>query len=537
MRSPRHWLSERARRHRRGLTWVAGVLGVVLLLAFVIAFLLDEPLRRMVQKQMNERMKGYTATIGKLDFHPIGFSVDFYDVLFVQDTNPDPPVMKIQRLNASVQWQALLHARLVADFKLVRPAIYVDRSHFETELKDPTPVTEHGWQDAIQAMYPLKINEFKIVDGDVTYLEHAKAPPLRLSNIQAVVHDVRNVKSTPGEYPSPLKFSATVFDRGRLLIDGKADFLAEPVSTVKGHVELADIALDYFAPIAARYNLIVSRGVMSGRGDVEYSPKIKTVYLESLRVDGLHAEYAYKKAAAAVAGQVVQKTAEAAQQVKDKSDLVLHVEEVRIANSHFAWINKEASPEYRVTLTDTNMLLTKFSNQKDEGYGRAKLTGRFMGSGATTVETLFNPETKGPDFVVNAKVENTDMLRMNDLLRAHGKFDVVSGVFSLYTELAVKNGRVEGYVKPLFRDLKVYDKAQDEDKRFGQKVKEKAIDIAGKLLKNRPRKEVATVATISGPVADTKTNTWEVLRKLIQNAFFKAILPGFDREVGTSHRE
>jgi hypothetical protein len=45
------------------------------------------------------------------------------------------------------------------------------------------------------------------------------------------------------------------------------------------------------------------------------------------------------------------------------------------------------------------------------------------------------------------------------------------------------------------------------------------------------------VATLSGPVADTKANTWEVLRKLIQNAFFKAILPGFDREVRTSRRE
>jgi hypothetical protein len=187
-----------------------------------------------------------------------------------------------------------------------------------------------------------------------------------------------------------------------------------------------------------------------------------------------------------------------------------------------------------VTLTDTNAVLTKFSNQKNEGYGHAKLTGRFMGSGATTVDATFNPETKGPDFAVNVKVENTDMQRMNDMLRAHGKFDVVSGVFSLYSELAVKNGRVEGYVKPLFRDLKAYAKEQDEDKTFGQKVKEKAIDLAGKILRNRPRKEVATVANVAGPISDPKANTWEVLVKLIQNAFIKAILPGFDREIETA---
>ena len=42
---------------------------------------------------------------------------------------------------------------------------------------------------------------------------------------------------------------------------------------------------------------------------------------------------------------------------------------------------------------------------------------------------------------------------------------------------------------------------------------------------------VATVATISGPVDNAGANTVEVIVKLIQNAFFKAIMPGFEREV------
>jgi hypothetical protein len=66
------------------------------------------------------------------------------------------------------------------------------------------------------------------------------------------------------------------------------------------------------------------------------------------------------------------------------------------------------------------------------------------------------------------RIENTDMHAMNDLLRAHAKFDVSSGVFSVFSELHVKNGRVTGYVKPLFRDLKVYDAAQDEENRWGR---------------------------------------------------------------------
>jgi hypothetical protein len=32
---------------------------------------------------------------------------------------------------------------------------------------------------------------------------------------------------------------------------------------------------------------------------------------------------------------------------------------------------------------------------------------------------------------------------------------------------------------------------------------------------------------VSGPVENPKADTWQVLEKLVQNAFFQAILPGF----------
>jgi Domain of Unknown Function (DUF748) len=194
------------------------------------------------------------------------------------------------------------------------------------------------------------------------------------------------------------------------------------------------------------------------------------------------------------------------------------------------FVNEEATPRYRVFLANTTLVMDNFSNQRTEGTATARLDGRFMGSGTTTARATFRPEINGPDFDLNVRIENTDLKAMNDLLRAHAKVDVVSGVFSVYTEVAVKNGRVEGYVKPLFRDLDVYDPAQDENKSFGRKLKEKTADLVGKVLRNRPREEVATVVPISGPVGDAKASTWETLVRLIQNGFFKAILPGFERQ-------
>ena len=60
---------------------------------------------------------------------------------------------------------------------------------------------------------------------------------------------------------------------------------------------------------------------------------------------------------------------------------------------------------------------------------------------------------------------------------------------------------------------------------------EMLIGGAARLLKNRPNQEVATKATITGSLEKPKTSSWQIVVELIKNAFFKAILPSFEKEV------
>jgi hypothetical protein len=189
-----------------------------------------------------------------------------------------------------------------------------------------------------------------------------------------------------------------------------------------------------------------------------------------------------------------------------------------------------ARPPYRVFLTDTNIGLANVSNQLSEGTAHIKVTGEFMGSGPTQVSGTFRPETKSPDFDLTIRMVRTKMQSFNDVLRAYGDFDVVKGAFSVFTELKVKDGTIKGYVKPLFKNVEVYDPDQDRDKGLLQTVFEGVISGVTDLLKNTPREEVATKVDVSGPVKHPKASTWQIVVNLIQNAFFKAILPGFEKE-------
>src|SRR6266852_7584209 len=105
-----------------------------------------------------------------------------------------------------------------------------------------------------------------------------------------------------------------------------------------------------------------------------------------------------------------------------------------------------------------------------------------MGSGETTLQAAFHPEARGPDMDVAVRIEDTNLPAMNDLLRAYGKFDVAAGRFSFSSELRVRNQEIKGYVKPLFKDVKVYDERQDRDKGLMRKMYEGVVGGVAKLL-------------------------------------------------------
>ena len=123
------------------------------------------------------------------------------------------------------------------------------------------------------------------------------------------------------------------------------------------------------------------------------------------------------------------------------------------------------------------------------------------------------------------------MAAMSDLMRSYANFDVAAGNFSMYSEIKAREGKIDGYVKPLFSGLEVVDQRPGEEESFWHKAYIKVIQGLSKILKNRPRQEVATKVQITGDIEKPQTSTWQMVVNLVQNAFFKAILPGFDREL------
>jgi len=515
---------------RRSGIWVGGSILFLILVLFAAAYLLDEPLRRKMEADLNTRLKGYAVRVGRLDFHPIGLSLDLENVTISQNAHPEPAIAEIPNLSASVHWKAAIFGQLVADFEIDDPTVHLDLRQFRQEAKDEVSVKEKGWQEALQAIYPLKINRFSIRNGDLTYTDQRPFRPLRITQLNFLAENIRNVDSEEGTYPSPVQAEGVVFETGRVSLQGNADFLAEPHVGLKVDVQLEQIALDYFKPITERYNVSLRKGVLSTGGSLEYAPEGTKISIKKIVLDNVDADYTHK-APTAPTKKITEKAGETARKHSNEPTLELKVDQIEVRNGQLGYVNQAADPAYRVFFTNTALQIENFSNHLKDGVTRGRAQAKFMGSGPTQLEIAFRPETQGPDFNLIASIENTDMRKMNDLFRAYGNFDVVGGVFSLYSEIKVRQGKIDGYVKPLFHEMDVYDQRQDREKNLFRKLYEGLVGGISSLLRNEPREEVATQTTVSGDIESPQMSTWETVGRLVQNAFFQAILPGFEREV------
>ena len=514
---------------------ILGIIAAFLLLLVVASFFIDEPLRRAMEKRMNERLTGYTASIRDLDFRLL--SITLHDVSIRQDAHPEPAVALIPRLRASVQWTELITFHLVADFQIDQPRVYLNLAQLRKENRDEIPVQKRGWQEAAEAIYPLKINLFQINDGSFTYIDQDPKRPLELTHLFVRANNIRNIRSKDRVYPSPVHAEGIVFQTGRAEVDGHANFLAQPHIGIHTLYTLESVPLDYFRPLLSRTNLSVRNGTLTSHGRVEYAPAIKFAHVEDVIVDRVRLDYIHTTKTATAEERRADKVQKAVRKASDKPGLVLRLDQFHLRNSNVGFVNRATKPDYRIFMSGTNLSVTNLSNRTREGPAKATLSGRFMGSGAASARATFLPDRRSADFDFDGRIEGTQAATMNDLWRAYGKFDVTGGTFSFYSQLRVKNRYMNGYVKPIFANLNVYDKKQDEKKPFFKKLYEKVVEEVGDLLENEKRDEVVTVANISGPVSDPDSSTWQIIGKLIQNAFIDAILPGFERELGLARKK
>ena len=523
-------------RRSRISAWVISAFAILIVAIFILSFFLDPIVRARVENTMNQKLVGYHTRLAHAHVQLLNGSLILDGLVVTQNAHPNPPVANLPEMGFHIQWRELLTGHIVADVLLTHPRVHINLTQLRTQASSKVALKDEGWQDAIQSVYPFKINRFRIRDGEVIYIDTDPKRPLHLSDIALNADNIRNIHYNDQVYPSQFRLYSVVFEQGRMTVDGRANFLDNPFPGILAHYSVERIPLDKFETEIQRANLHVYQGTLQSKGLVEYSPRVARVDVDTAAVDSVHLDYVHTSQTAAGETQRIETVKTAAAKINNAPSLMLKAREIVLTNSQMKFMNAASDPHYTLMVSDMNLRATNLSNHMTEGTANLQFDGKLMGSGDTKLTGVLRPEKQGPNFDFDLASQNTDLTSLNDLLRAYGKFDVASGRVSVFSQVSVKNHYVNGYVKPLFTDIQVYATQKDAKKPILHQAYELAIGGAAKLLKNHSTQQVATKVDISGPVNTPNMSTWQAIGQFLTNAFISAIVPGFDREVAQARK-
>jgi hypothetical protein len=521
------------RKHRL-LFWSSGILASLIIVLFIASFFLDDLIRTRTQAAMNQKLKGYHIAIAHAHLQLVGGILTMHGVKMIQQAHPHPAIADVPMLRFHIQVKELFSRRLVADVLLSHPRVHIDQTQLAAEKKDKVPLRQKGWQDALEAAYPFKINRFTIDDGDVVYIQDAVNAPLHLAKLNFTTDNIRNIHAPESVYPSRLHANLVIFGTGRATIDGHANYLEAPFPGARVAYTIENIPLSAFDPQIRQINIAVSGGRLSSNGLLEYSPKVTRVQVYNATIDGVAVGYLHAPSTQQAEARRVKETGKQIEKQNNRPAVDISVDEFDITNSSFSYTDKTADPNYRLFFTAADIALKHLSNHSRQGPADLTLRGKFMGSGDTNVSGSFLASPHGPEFNMKVAIQNTDLPSMNDILRAYGRFDVAAGQLSVFSDISIKDGEMNGYVKPMFANITVYDYQKDKSTPVLHQAKKLLIGAASHVFKNSDTGQVASEIDLQGKLTSPDISVWQAIAQVLRNAFIEAIIPGFDRAVASN---
>ena len=215
-----------------------------------------------------------------------------------------------------------------------------------------------------------------------------------------------------------------------------------------------------------------------------------------------------------------------------KNFMPLKVNRFEVNDGTIHYADNTSTPKVDIALKQTHILALNLKSVIDD---KVELPSTVTAQANAYEGTLnfnmkLNALADNATFDLNAEIKNTNLVLLNDFLKAYGNFDVHRGNFGLYTEMAAKDGKFKGYVKPIIKDLKVVG-LEDRHDTFFNKVWEQIVGAAGVIFKNQKKDQVATKVNMEGSFKNPKTNTLDAVWEVLLNAFVQALLPEVDNTI------
>lgn len=201
----------------------------------------------------------------------------------------------------------------------------------------------------------------------------------------------------------------------------------------------------------------------------------------------------------------------------------LKINRFEILNGKVEFKNAVSNPPVNLELTEITFLAKNLTNSQDLTNplpSEVTLSSKILDGGKLKLTGNMNILKKTPDMDLDFNIQNVDLVQLNDLTNAYVNFDFEKGNFALGSEFAMKNGIIEGYIKPILNDVSIFD--INEKGTFLNKSWQAVLGFIVEITENQKKDQTGTKVPISGRYNNPKVGIFKTILGIFKNAFIKA---------------
>ncbi|HET8839695.1 MAG TPA: DUF748 domain-containing protein, partial [Flavobacteriaceae bacterium] len=206
------------------------------------------------------------------------------------------------------------------------------------------------------------------------------------------------------------------------------------------------------------------------------------------------------------------------------TDLVpIRINRLLVHDGKIGFVQLSADPNIDLMLNDLELVAINLRNVRDVGHtlpSVIKAKAVSFGNGNFSLDGKMDLMQRIPDMDIGFSLKNADVTALNDLTNRYAGVDFASGTFEMYSEFAIADGYLQGYLKPMFIDTKLLGK-EDKDG-FFKTLWEGFVGVFKFLFKNQGTDTLATKVPLEGDLTKVDTGIFSTILNIFKNAWIQA---------------
>lgn len=207
---------------------------------------------------------------------------------------------------------------------------------------------------------------------------------------------------------------------------------------------------------------------------------------------------------------------------KALTDLVpIDVNRLQVTNGKLAFVQLATEPNIDLYLDQVNLSATNLRNVKEkQRILPSDITANAVsiGQGKVDLKGKINLLKQIPDMDITLSLKGANLPAINSMTSGLAGIDFESGTFDVFSEFAIADSYLKGYVKPLIRDAKYIGKEDG----FFETIWEGFVSFFDFILTNPRTDNLATNVPFEGDLSATQANVWATVLNIFENAWFNA---------------